>query len=191
MKTMGTLQLSVEAANRMYASGWVVSIFGAAATLVGVGLLWWSTRVREHDAERRIAAANAEAAHAKSLSGWRTLGAEQYRVLVTELKGKSMEVWTSFVGTDPESHAFRDVIDSALKEAGVKTHYYSGWQVAVGLQLTSKPQSHHALVANAFQKAGIPFAAAGDTAEKFARDRLMIVVGTKPPPFFVETRNRQ
>lgn len=61
---MGILDISLERANDFYAWGWRFSILGAVITALGVGLLMWGTRVRDHDFEFRMTKANSDAAAA-------------------------------------------------------------------------------------------------------------------------------
>jgi hypothetical protein len=112
---------------------------------------------------------------------WRKLTPEQHQTLVTALKGHPVEVWTSFVGNDPESTSFRAEVDEALKEGGVTTKYFSGLAMAVGLQITDVPGVQHDLLVAAFSKAGIPFISVPPFKDRF-KNELMIIVGTKPPP---------
>jgi len=51
---MGFFDLSLEAANEVYAWGWRLSLGGAVVTAIGVSLLMWGTRVRDHDFESNI-----------------------------------------------------------------------------------------------------------------------------------------
>src|SRR3989442_316181 len=44
---LGLLAISLERANQFYAWGWRLSASGAAVTVIGGGLLWWGTRVRD------------------------------------------------------------------------------------------------------------------------------------------------
>jgi hypothetical protein len=48
-------EISLERANQFYTWGWRLSAIGAAITVVGVALLWWGTRIRDHDFEQNIA----------------------------------------------------------------------------------------------------------------------------------------
>src|ERR1035438_5593802 len=55
------LDISLATANRFYAWGWGLSASGAAITVLGIGLLWWGTRVRDHDFEENIAGLHTKA----------------------------------------------------------------------------------------------------------------------------------
>jgi hypothetical protein len=56
------IDISLETANRLYALGWGFSLTGAVVTLLGVGMLWWGTRVRDKDFEHNIAELHVRAA---------------------------------------------------------------------------------------------------------------------------------
>jgi uncharacterized protein YigA (DUF484 family) len=64
MGLLSFLDLSVETGNSLYMWGWRLSLFGAAVTLIGVGLLMWGTRVRDRDFESRVSASTVAAAQA-------------------------------------------------------------------------------------------------------------------------------
>jgi hypothetical protein len=61
---MGMLDISLERATELYVWGWRLSIIGAVITALGVALLMWGTRVRDHDFEFRMTQANKDAAQA-------------------------------------------------------------------------------------------------------------------------------
>lgn len=56
--------ISLETANRFYSLGWKASLFGSFVTLIGVSLLMWGTRVRDHDFESNISRLHTDAAQA-------------------------------------------------------------------------------------------------------------------------------
>lgn len=68
MFSLSFLDISLDTANRFYTWGWKASLVGATVTLIGVGLLMWGTRVRDHDFEAKMAQLNINAANAISES---------------------------------------------------------------------------------------------------------------------------
>lgn len=61
---MSFLAVSLETANGLYAWGWRLSFCGAVITAIGVALLMWGTRARDHDFESQVAHLNKSAADA-------------------------------------------------------------------------------------------------------------------------------
>ncbi len=64
MSFLSFFDISLPTANKLYAWGWKASLFGASITLIGVILLMWSTRVRDHDFESQIGQLNVSASKA-------------------------------------------------------------------------------------------------------------------------------
>jgi hypothetical protein len=64
MSISSYLNISLETANKLYSWGWKASLIGAAITLIGVTLLMWGTRVRDHDFESKISDTISAAAQA-------------------------------------------------------------------------------------------------------------------------------
>ena len=108
------------------------------------------------------------------------MGAWVVERLVAALKGHPLELWLAWVGSDPEAAAFRFDLDLTLREAGVVTKIFSGWETAVGLQITRVPGPDYDLLVAAFEKAGLPLTPVAPN-PKFPR-QLQIVVGSRPPP---------
>src|SRR5258708_39918623 len=54
---VAAFEISLETANKFYAWGWRASILGALVTAIGVILLMWGTRVRDHDTETQLTGA--------------------------------------------------------------------------------------------------------------------------------------
>ncbi len=61
---MSIWDASIETANRVYSVSYVLLVIGAIATAVSTMTLFWSSAVREKDADIRISTANAKAAEA-------------------------------------------------------------------------------------------------------------------------------
>jgi hypothetical protein len=51
----GFFEISLDRANEFYTWGWSLSACGAVVTVIGVGLLWWGTRIRDHEFEVSMA----------------------------------------------------------------------------------------------------------------------------------------
>lgn len=136
-------------------------------------------------ANERAAILEKEAAVLRIAAAWRSITAEQYGVLKTSLSGQHFEVWTSWVGSDPEATQYRFQIDKALRDAGIKTKYFSGWERVAGLQITNVPGPERDALVAAFTDANIPFVLVDPSQQVYqsVMHQLAIVVGTKPPPF--------
>lgn len=64
MNLLSFLDIPLETANKFYSWGWKASLVGAAITLIGVSLLMWGTRARDHDFETNMTQLNTDAAKA-------------------------------------------------------------------------------------------------------------------------------
>lgn len=197
---MSFLNFSLPIINKIYNIANLILIFGAVLVAIGTIAAIWSAGVRERYADERISTNEAETARAKesaslanqrtaeanleieklkSQMAWRRLTVEQHKIIIDNLKGHNMEVWTSFVGSDPEAILFRDDIDRALKEAGIKTKYFGGYTVAVGVHIVNTGTSDYALLAKSFTAAKIPFISVPE--ERNGPKGLMVLVGSKLP----------
>lgn len=141
----------------------------------------------QREANIQIAQANAVAATARletlklqEKMAWRRLAETQSAALHEALAGQSFEVWTSWVGNDPEATLFRNEIDKALTNAGLKTKYFSGWEMALGLKIAGPDTASKAKLIDAFNRAGLHCTVEGPSS--FMKDDLVIIVGTKPEP---------
>jgi hypothetical protein len=143
----GFLDISLATANRLYSWGWGLSVFGAAVTMFGIGMLWMGTRVRDHDFDENIArlhdsAALSEerskqlekgnlelatvlererAARARIEAGLasRHVRPEQKATLKEALKGANITAVISRYN-DPECSAYAKEVALALSDAGVE-----------------------------------------------------------------------
>ena len=166
------------------------SVFGAVAMLAGFIRGVVANRAADLakvDADQRIAGADARAAEAKLETadiwlqvGWRRISREKADALKMALQGSKFSVWTTFVGADPEATIFRNELDAALVEAGLETKFFSGWERAVGLKIAGSPSAERDRLAAAFAAARLLFTIEGPG--EFAKDDLVIIVGTKPEP---------
>jgi hypothetical protein len=138
--------ISLAAANRLYSWGWGLSVSGAAVTMIGIGMLWIGTRVRDHDFDENIARLHDSAALSEKRSkeleqsnlelatvlerertararieaglASRHVRPEQRSALIDFLRGVKLTVVLSRYG-DPETTAYAAEITWALKDAGL------------------------------------------------------------------------
>jgi hypothetical protein len=143
------LNISLDRANQFYAWGWRFSVIGAAITLFGIWLLWWGTRVRDHDSESQMASLNIEAGQARERAGkleeraasleieaatlrlqldreiqkraQRVLTDDQKAAMLAELRGRTQEI-AIVVQNDLETRAFSIQFLVLFAEAGAKTY---------------------------------------------------------------------
>lgn len=169
---------------------WVSAIAAMVAT--AAGLFGGIAANRSNDlttraSNERIAAANARAEEAKletvrlwSQVSWRRVTPDQAARLATALAGQSFEVWTTYVGKDPESNIYRDEIDAALRAAGLTTKGFSGWTVALGLKVAGPDSDEKEALVGALRAAGFRLEVEGPSS--FMKDELVMIIGTKPEP---------
>jgi hypothetical protein len=81
---MGFFDVSLDTANQFYAWGWRASVAGALFTSLGVGFLFWGTRVRDQDFEENIAALHDRAAFSEERSA--ALEKETARITANNLE---------------------------------------------------------------------------------------------------------
>jgi hypothetical protein len=132
------LDISLATANRFYAWGWGLSASGAAITVLGIGLLWWGTRVRDHDFEHSMAtlhkqagvfekeAANArlETERLKGVVAWRVVSDAAALELEKVLAASPGAVNLRYTDGDPEALFLAIQIGNILGKAK--------WQVGSG-----------------------------------------------------------
>jgi hypothetical protein len=146
------LDISLEKANQFYVWGWRFSAIGAVITMLGIGLLWWGTRVRDLDSERSMTELNSEAAEARERAGqleqraaelekdaasarleteklkavvsWRTIPTDSASQLEKALSGKPGAVNLRYIDGDPESLFLAIQFSKILSKAN--------WQIASG-----------------------------------------------------------
>jgi hypothetical protein len=192
--------VSLPVADAIFTWANVVLVIGAVLAFVGTAAVFWSTGIRERYADERIAANEAETAKAKAETAralleqerlkaqmaWRRISPSQAKRIAEELRGEPIEIWITFVGSDPEATVFREDINSALVAAGVKTKFFSGYERAVGVKVMGGTPAQRARLVNAFAAAGVQVI---DSPEPgFMKTGLEILVGTKPPPEFQRCR---
>jgi hypothetical protein len=91
------IDISLETANKLYTAGWTLSLAGAVVTLLGVGMLWWGTRVRDKDFDHNIAMLHDRAA--KSELEVARLTTPRVRLLTPEAVNSLVEKIKPFAGT--------------------------------------------------------------------------------------------
>lgn len=208
--------LSLPLANAVYFASYVMVVIGAVLTLVGTIGLFWSDGIRDKYADERIASneaatavANAEAAKAnaeaagaraeaaalqveaerlKRLVSWRRLSPLQHKTLVAHLRGKLPEgLWVETVGDDPEASQLHQDLIRAFEEAGIKVHWFTGWEVAVGVGIVNGPEASKQALRDAFRAIGVVLDEKRSGMikdEQKAAERVELIVGSKPPPEF-------
>ncbi len=135
--------------------------------------------------EKDAAAARLETERLKAIAAWRRISSDQHTKLLEALRGKvNGKIWVEFVDTDPEATQFHADLWQTLKDANVNVQWYSGWERAVGLQITN-PQSEDAqALQQAFSAVGITFEPKNEPGLKSAASNVEIIVGSKPPAFY-------
>lgn len=190
--------ISLDTANGLYRWGWRLSALGAVATMVGIGVLWWGTRVRDHDFDNQMASLNAEAGNAreraaklekdaeearreterlKETLAWRELKPSQVDAIKAALAGARFEIPLSFTQSDPEATAFANQLADALVAGGISvTTQPTVWvgDTVFGVRISQTPGGNAERLAAALAAAGIEFTYSAPTAE------LRMSVGTKP-----------
>lgn len=188
----------------------VIIIVGAALVLVGTITAVWSAGVKEQfsnekimDNKAKVEIAQAEVEKAKEHAAilgletekakfeqqrlkaqlaWRRLNHQQFDVIKLGLVGVEFpDVWVTFVGDDPESNLFREDINSVLTESGIKTNYFSGYKMAVGLKIIGPDSEFKEILIKAFEQAELDFTV--EHQNGFSDGQLQILVGSKPPVF--------
>jgi hypothetical protein len=143
------LDISLHRANQFYTWGWRLSAFGAAITVIGVVLLWWGTRVRDHEFETQMTSLNVEAGQARERAGKleeraaglerdaarlrleldreiqkrapRFLMEDQKSAMLAELRGRIQEI-AIVVQNDLEAQAFSVQFVGLFGDAGAKIY---------------------------------------------------------------------
>jgi hypothetical protein len=135
--------------------------------------------------EKETALVKLQTERLKQATAWRRLTKTQYLDLVERLKGKIWgKVWVEVVDTDPEAVNFHRDIWEALKAAGVDVHWFSGWERALGLQLTNSSSPDGKLLKEAFSSVGISLEDRSEPGLKSAGADVEIIVGSRPPILF-------
>lgn len=135
--------------------------------------------------EKETAIARLETERLKALASWRRISSGQHSKLLEALRGKVKgKVWVECVDTDPEAAQFHADLWQTLKDANINVQWYSGWERAVGLQITN-PQSEDAqAIQQAFNAVGIAFESRNEPGLNSTGTDVEIIVGSRPPAFY-------
>lgn len=135
--------------------------------------------------EKEAASARLETERLKALAAWRRISSDQHAKLVESLRGKVKgKVWVEFVDTDPEATQFHADLWQTLKDANVNVQWFSGWERAVGLQITNSQSEDAQILQRAFNAVGIAFESKNEPGLKSAAADVEIIIGSKPPAFY-------
>ena len=138
MQILDILDISLARANEFYTWGWRLSIIGAVVTALGVGLLMWGTRVRDHDFKFRMTALNKEAADARletaqlsAIVAGRQLTSQNIQDITNDLKGYAgRNLYVASYSGDAEAARLGLQIKAALEGAGVRVYNALGATLA-------------------------------------------------------------
>src|SRR5436190_21991644 len=92
MWLLSLFDISIDAANKFYTWGWRISALGAMATVIGIGLLWWGTRVRDRDFEHNIAHLTVDTARANEHTAVLAERAESARLEIERVKSQNLQL---------------------------------------------------------------------------------------------------
>lgn len=180
-------------------AGFILGGLAFAVSSTSAYLLYRSSSLSQAASNERIAAAqkktaalevraaslNREAQQLKAELTWRRLTEEQAQTLVRVLKAhQGLPIQVQGVYADPEAAQFHHDIYSTFEAAGLKPTVYTGLERATGLWVASTNDSGVAALQNAFSAAGIELHRRPDHGFGAATDKLVVVVGSKPPRFF-------
>lgn len=177
----------------------ILTFFSATLTVLSTISLFWSERAEEKLAkikdnkmnfiisrlgdrvQKNIAEAEKYRYKFEDLKNqllWRDVTASQIKVLKEKLVGNKIEVWLTFVDSDVECVLYREKINAALTGTCVVTHYFSGYERALGLSIRGAISPELLKIYNAFLAAGLPIVYEGESDRAFGP--IEILVGTKP-----------
>lgn len=142
--------------------------------------------------ELRAAELNQEAEQLKSELTWRRLTQEQGQKLISALaEHKELAIQVQGVDADPEASQYHQDIYSTLEASGVHASLYTGLERAVGMWIAGNNNAAVATVQNAFLAAGVELHRRPDHGFGAASEKVVIVVGSRPPLFFSSSRGPQ
>ena len=201
------LSMPIAQANALHDAAYFVLIAGAVLVALATMTLFWTTQIRERFANGRIADAQARSDQAKAevaranvkvaslqlevqqakvtqekIKGqiaWRRLTPEQNATIVNALRGHPMTILMLAYGNDPEAQQFAGDLQKSLESAGCTVTFSIGMFTlpiqGIGMSMSTSPDG--SLLYAALRSAGLE---PGDIPKK---DRIMIVVGSKPSAF--------
>ena len=208
---MNMFDLSRESANTVHALAGMALVLGALLVLIGTVGSIWSGGIRERYVKETISKNSAEAETAKmnaalaseraaelskqaeearleqeqlkARMAWRRITSEQHDRLVTELSNLNIgPVWLTFIGTDPEANLYRADLAKVFEHAGIEAKYFSGYTMAVGLQVLGPSGEAKDSIIQILRSAGL-HVFRGDEKSLSNSELLEILVGSKPPQF--------
>lgn len=141
------------------------SAIGSAA-MIACGTLgtYWASGVRNTAHDQKVA--------------WRKVTAEQAAKLKKSLLGHDFPIWVTTIESDPEARIYHRQLSDALTTAGLKVMGFTGYDMAMGLSMTTTDRPEVRAMLAALKAAGIPVTA--KTGDKMHGDAIEITVGTKP-----------
>ncbi|MDP3657121.1 MAG: hypothetical protein Q8R45_09180 [Brevundimonas sp.] len=178
------MAISVQTADRVSAVGYVSIVVGTlvglgaafdvfsqwaaigSATMIACGTLatFWASGVRNAAHDQKVA--------------WRKLTAKQATALKGSLQGHDFPIWVTTVGDDPEACLYHKEMFDALGAAGLKTQWFTGYAMAVGVTLTTTDRPEVRAMLAALKAAGIPVGPKSGDGMK--GDVIELTVGSKP-----------
>ena len=156
--------IGLDRANQFYTWGWLASIVGALITFLGLGFLYWGTRVRDREFDQRMAHLNLEAANAryeterlKKELGWRELSPEQQRIIGVALAKNPMQITIGWTSGDPESAMFARHLANAFIAAGSEISAFAPFgmlgEQQFGLHVSGSEENEIAVLVAALEAA--------------------------------------
>ena len=140
---------------------------------------------RAANLEKDAALAKLESEKLKAEMAWRHLTVDQANKLISDFGSlKGLKIQVQGVDSDPEAAQFHSDIYSVLTHAGIDTSVYTGIERVTGLWIVGDNDSEVNFVIKSFKEAGIEIHRRKDHAFGPPKDKLVIVVGSKPPIFF-------
>jgi hypothetical protein len=169
--------ISLATANRFYSLGWGLSVTGAMITLIGVGLLFWGTRVRDRDFEHSIAVLHDRAANAEKATAWRRLTPAQFQAIPKAFAVVGSKMMLMQYSDDPETSLYARYIELALEESGKPTQ--SGRTNSIdyfGLFVSGPDSEVVAGIIKTLNESGLSVQDLGSS------ELVTFHIGPKPPP---------
>jgi hypothetical protein len=201
------LSMPIAQANALHDAAYFVLIAGAVLIALATMTLFWTTTIRERFADGRIAEAQARSEQSKAevarsivkvaslqvelqqakveqekIKGqlaWRRLTPEQNTMIVNALKGHPMAVYMLAFGNDPEAQQFAADLQKSLESAGCTVTFSIGiFTLPIqGIAMSMSTSPDGSLLYAALRSAGL------EPSDLPKKDRIMIVVGSKPSAF--------
>ena len=131
--------------------------------------------------EQETVRANLELERLRATVSWRQVTPTQSLALAEAFRGRKMKIWVEWVRDDPEATTFAHSIGEALRSAGIEPVMYSGWDMAVGLQISATHSPDQQFVASTFANVGLPLKP-NDAIKPHGEKDVALLVGSKPPP---------